>query len=100
MDIKRKQLGRSSEEARRILIEELQLPLTPDELRAIAHRAEEVNLQMATELPGVRRLVEHLHACGIPMCIASGSDERGFKLKTRQIEDLISKMTHFVLAGK
>jgi len=99
VDIKRKQMGRKPDEARQVLIDELQLPITLDELRNIAIATEETCLRTATALPGANRLIDHLHANSVPMCIATGSDQRGFTVKTTNIPEIIEKMSHNVLAG-
>ncbi|RRT72428.1 hypothetical protein B296_00014996 [Ensete ventricosum] len=48
-------------------------------------------------LPGVKRLVSHLYAKGIPMCIATGSHKRHFALKTQNHGEIIAMMHHVVM---
>uniref|UniRef100_A0A7N2L2Z9 glycerol-1-phosphatase n=1 Tax=Quercus lobata TaxID=97700 RepID=A0A7N2L2Z9_QUELO len=46
---------------------------------------------------GASRLIKHLHAKGIPICLATGSHRRHFELKTQRHGELFSLMHHVVL---
>jgi hypothetical protein len=47
-------------------------------------------------LPGVERLIRHLHAHGVPMAVATSSHARHYELKTRLHRDLFGLFTHIV----
>ncbi|KAH1216184.1 (DL)-glycerol-3-phosphatase 2 [Glycine max] len=48
-------------------------------------------------MPGASRLVNHLHAKGVPVCVATGSHKRHFELKTQRHHEIFSLMHHVVL---
>merc|ERR1712032_1187345 len=47
-------------------------------------------------MPGVERLVKHLHSNGIPMAVATSSHKRHFDLKTTLHHELFALMKHTV----
>ncbi|WCJ42341.1 glycerol-3-phosphatase 1 [Euphorbia peplus] len=48
-------------------------------------------------MPGASRLIRHLHAKGVPICVATGSHKRHFELKTQRHGELFSLMHHIVM---
>lgn len=97
--LKPKMMGKKATEAAQIFIKETGLTglLTPAEF--LEEREEMLQKLFPTceKMPGVSRLINHLHANGIPMSVASGSHKRHFELKTRNHSDIFSLMHHVVL---
>jgi len=50
-------------------------------------------------LPGVEKLVRHLHTHGIPMAVATGSQRRNFVLKTSHLDSLFALFGGNVVCG-
>ena len=48
-------------------------------------------------MPGASRLIKHLHAKGVPICVATGSHKRHFALKIQRHDEIFSLMHHVVL---
>ncbi|ESP04341.1 hypothetical protein LOTGIDRAFT_198690 [Lottia gigantea] len=98
-ELKEKQMGKKELESVKIIIEELQLPVSPEEyIEKI--RAEHVKLFPTVPfLPGAVKLVKHLHSNNIPIAIATGSNTFGFELKTRNHKDVFNLFHHVVKSG-
>ncbi|XP_035225987.1 pseudouridine-5'-phosphatase-like [Stegodyphus dumicola] len=97
-DVKVKCMGKVADDAARTMIEELQLPITIQEYQdACAALSDELFLQTEV-LPGVERLVKHLHANSVPIAIATSSKKKTFDLKVTNHKELIS-MFHHVVCG-
>ncbi|KAB1204259.1 (DL)-glycerol-3-phosphatase 2 [Morella rubra] len=97
--LKAKMMGKKAIEAARVFVEETGLS---DSLSAEDFLVErEAMLQKlfpnSELMPGAGRLIRHLHAKGIPICLATGSHRRHFELKTQRHGELFSLMHHVVL---
>ncbi len=73
-------MGKKALESCRIFVEELGLEgrLTPEQLLVDREDALDALFPSAQLLPGVERLLRHLHAHKIPMALATGSNRRHF----------------------
>ncbi|KAJ0965653.1 hypothetical protein J5N97_026791 [Dioscorea zingiberensis] len=96
--LKVKMLGKKAIESARLVVEETGLSdvMTPE---VYLEEKEEMLQQLlpTTELMlGVKQLVSHLHANGIPICVATGSPASHFKLKTQKHGEIFSMMHHVV----
>lgn len=49
-------------------------------------------LNKIPEMPGARKLIEHLHKCKVPIAICTGSATHEFQLKVRSCQDLVDKV--------
>ncbi|XP_050389787.1 pseudouridine-5'-phosphatase [Patella vulgata] len=95
-DIKVKQMGKKEIESVMIIIDELQLPLTPEEYIE-KWRAEQINLfPTAPFLPGAEKLIKHLHGHNIPIAIATGSNSWSYNLKTSNHKEVFDLFHHVV----
>ncbi|KAI8565822.1 hypothetical protein RHMOL_Rhmol03G0291200 [Rhododendron molle] len=96
--LKAKMMGKKAIESARIFIEETGIDsLTPEEF--LVEREDMLQSLFPTSelMPGASRLIRHLHANGIPICVATGSHKRHFDLKTQRHGELFSLMHHIVL---
>ncbi|XP_010443430.1 PREDICTED: (DL)-glycerol-3-phosphatase 2-like [Camelina sativa] len=96
--LKAKMMGRKAIEAARIFVEESGIS---DSLSAEDFLVErEAMLQdlfpTSKLMPGASRLIKHLHAKNIPICIATGTHTRHYELKTQRHRELFSLMHHVV----
>ncbi|KJE89284.1 haloacid dehalogenase-like hydrolase [Capsaspora owczarzaki ATCC 30864] len=95
-ELKAQMMGRRAIEASQILVDAMQIPMTAEEYHVEREAQLEKLFPQAQLLPGVERLVRHLHAHGIPMAVATGSSARIFKIKTSQHTELFSLFHHIV----
>ncbi|KAA8522766.1 hypothetical protein F0562_009072 [Nyssa sinensis] len=97
--LKAKMMGKKAIEAARVFVEETGLSdsLTAEDF--LVEREEMLRNMFPTSelMPGASRLVRHLHANGVPICVATGSHRRHFELKTQRHGELFSLMHHVVL---
>ncbi|KAJ7955781.1 (DL)-glycerol-3-phosphatase [Quillaja saponaria] len=97
--LKAKMMGKKAIEAARVFVEETGISdsLTAEDF--LVEREEMLQKLFPTSklMPGVSRFIRHLHAKGIPICVATGSHRRHFELKTQRHGEVFSLMHHVVL---
>ncbi|KAH6942721.1 hypothetical protein HPB50_009546 [Hyalomma asiaticum] len=98
-DLKVKLMGTTGPDSARMVISGLNLPITVDDYltelgRIYAEKYPKVGL-----IPGVERLVRHLHKHSVPMAIATSSKRVSFTLKTSRHKELLALFHHVVCAG-
>jgi len=81
-NLKAKMIGRPAPESARMLVDALQLPITPEQY--LAERAELAHDAFANceALPGAEALVRHLATHRVPLAVATSSGRALFELKT------------------
>ncbi|KAK9768237.1 hypothetical protein K7432_001260 [Basidiobolus ranarum] len=97
-DLKMRCMGRTQEDVTKLLIKELELPVTPEQYIAEKKRLEEHKFPLASPLPGVERLLHYLKGHGIPMVVATSSHKENFLLKTSRNQELF-KLFDDVICG-
>ncbi|KAL6784428.1 hypothetical protein ACKKBF_B01750 [Auxenochlorella protothecoides x Auxenochlorella symbiontica] len=97
-ELKSKLLGLKAIEAARLSISELGLKgqLEPEEFLEKREAALDLLFPSSELLPGAERLIRHLHQHGIPACLATSSNIRGYAKKTTNHGALFSLFTHKV----
>ncbi|EFN53572.1 hypothetical protein CHLNCDRAFT_25699 [Chlorella variabilis] len=100
--LKARMMGLKAIEAARVLVDELELQgqLTPEQFLADREEALDEMFPTAQLLPGAERLLRHLAACGVPMCLATSSHLRHFTLKTTLHGELFELFNHRVTGGR
>ncbi|KAJ7384298.1 Pseudouridine-5'-phosphatase [Desmophyllum pertusum] len=88
-------MGRGNLEAARVLVEELQLPLTPEEVVKISAEKLLELFPSVPLLPGVEKLVRHLHKHNIPFAVATGSGTQGYDTKITKPQKTLSTCVAF-----
>ncbi|OEL31718.1 Bifunctional riboflavin kinase/FMN phosphatase [Dichanthelium oligosanthes] len=83
-----KRLGQMYMESTTGIIRDYGLPLTVEEYSKAMHPLYLKRWQTAQPLPGVKRLVKHLHKNGIPLAIASNSVRRNIDHKLPKLEGM------------
>ncbi|KAL7097436.1 hypothetical protein ACP275_10G144700 [Erythranthe tilingii] len=96
--LKAKMMGMKAIEAARLFVEETGLNglLSPEEFLVEREDMLRTMFPGCELMPGASRLIQHLHANGIPICVATSSHTRHFQLKTQKHGELFSLMHHIV----
>ncbi|KAJ4828140.1 glycerol-1-phosphatase HOR2 [Turnera subulata] len=97
--LKVKLMGRNAAESARIFVQETGISdyLSAEEFRKEREERMKVLLPTCELMPGASRLIKHLHAKGISMALATGSQKKHFELKTQKHGELFSLMHHIVV---
>ena len=80
--IKRHMVGRPAIVSARILVERLELPISPEEYLTEREHALASLFPRAEAMPGAREITQEVRARGAPQAVASSSSRRLFDLKT------------------
>ncbi|KRY20619.1 Pseudouridine-5'-monophosphatase, partial [Trichinella patagoniensis] len=89
-------LGASEKDGAEILIDEAQLPLTVEEFMKETAELEVEQFSQCNLMPGVERLLKHLHHCNIPMALCTSEREEYYLLKTKNHQQLFRLLNHRV----
>ncbi|XP_058067953.1 (DL)-glycerol-3-phosphatase 1, mitochondrial-like [Magnolia sinica] len=97
--LKAKMMGKKALEAAEVFVNEMGLSglLTAAEFLEEREGMLQSLFPTCQLMPGVSRLVNHFHANGIPICVATGSHRRHFELKTKNHGEIFKLMHHVVL---
>ncbi|CAG9857955.1 unnamed protein product [Phyllotreta striolata] len=95
-DVKVKVLGTPELDTASIVVKELSLPVTPLEFLAVYKRKQMTELGDPPLLPGVERLVRHLHGHGVPIAVATSSSRESMELKTSRHRAVFDLFDHIV----
>lgn len=82
--VKSRMIGKKAADSARILVDALQLPITPEDYLRERESMLATLFPAAQALPGARRLTMHLARHGVPQAVASSSHRRDFELKITQ----------------
>lgn len=82
LEVKMAIAGRPTLDSAKILVDKLQLPLTPEEYLAQRNQLLYPLYPTAKVLPGTLELIQHLSQHNIPQAIASSSSRHHFQMKT------------------
>ncbi|KAL9260628.1 (DL)-glycerol-3-phosphatase 1, mitochondrial-like protein [Drosera capensis] len=97
--LKAKMMGKKAIEAARVFVEETGLSDSLSAEDFLVERETMLQSMFPTSdlMPGADSLIRHLHAHGVPICVATGSHKRHFELKTQRHRELFALMHHIVL---
>ncbi|KAM3961241.1 pseudouridine-5'-phosphatase-like [Aphomia sociella] len=86
--LKNKIMGQQSKEFAGIIISELDLPITVDEFLSETHDIFNLLFPQCRVMPGVEKLIHHLHNNNVPMGLATSSSIESYQLKSARHQKL------------
>ncbi|CAG9839856.1 unnamed protein product [Diabrotica balteata] len=93
-----KVLGTREPDTAKIVVQELGLPITPEEFLVLFRKNQETELAQTEMLPGAKELVTHLHKKGIPIAVATSASEKATQIKSKNHQDVF-KLFHHIVCG-
>ena len=96
LELWRKILGRSRQDGSRIIIKDNNLPMTIEEFLRLSDEIADRYYVDSVLLPGVEKVVRHLHAHSIPIAIGTSSSLAAVDLKFTKFSELKSFFHHVV----
>ncbi|XP_078078656.1 pseudouridine-5'-phosphatase [Mustelus asterias] len=95
-ELKASIMGMQSLPAAKVVCDKLQLPLTPEKFIAECSLVQK-RLFLSTQLmPGIERIVTHLHKHKVPIAVATSSSKPMYDLKTTEHKMFFSLFHHIV----
>jgi pseudouridine-5'-monophosphatase len=97
-ECKIKVLGTPEVDTARIVVNELGLPITPEEFLETYKKRQLEELAHPPLLPGAKELVKHLYKNEIPIAVATSSSQEAMQLKTKDHQEMF-KLFHHIVCG-
>lgn len=94
---KQKLMGLAAMAAAKLLVEELNVPMTPEEYLEERNAKQLIAFRESKQMPGALRLVSHLSKHGVPIAVASSSHSSQFAVKSEKNMDLFDHFHHITL---
>lgn len=94
---KSKLMGKRTDEVARMIVDNYQLPISPEEWIARSREKYDSLFPHVKSLPGVVKLVHHLARHKVPLAVASSSSTPAYRVKTQHHAGLFSMFDAIVL---
>ncbi|KAJ3653702.1 hypothetical protein Zmor_012940 [Zophobas morio] len=94
-----KVIGTTEDVGARIAVEEMQLPMSPEDFLKEYKAAADKSLHTVGLMPGAERLVRHFHTKQIPIAVATSSGQDTYDIKVEHHKSLFSLFSHVVTGG-
>ena len=96
-EVKKKIMGTTAKVYSKIVVEEFQLPITSEKFLEMCDEEYPKVFAKCSIMPGVERLLEHLHKHKIPCAIASSSKRVSYHQKTDKFGPRFQNYWHHIL---
>ena len=97
--VRLKILGTTTYRSCETCVKDLELPISIDNFMKQFFILSKERLQNVKFMPGAERLIRHLHAHHIPICVATSSDEDSVKFKTKNHREAFELFEHIVMGS-
>lgn len=98
-EIKLKILGRTDQMFAKILVEDLNLPITEEELLVKFYELCRQRFSNVSLLKGAERLIKHLNQHNIPFCLATSASQEIAEIKMKSHQNLFDLFSHKVMGS-
>ncbi|EQC27068.1 hypothetical protein SDRG_15078 [Saprolegnia diclina VS20] len=98
-DVKAQMMGQKEYDAAKILIASYGIDLTPEAYLAERNALHAAKFPFCKPLPGVLKLLTHLKAHGVPICVATSSHRSAFELKSSRNQELFALFDGHIICG-
>ncbi|KRZ60866.1 Pseudouridine-5'-monophosphatase, partial [Trichinella nativa] len=86
--------GRPQKDGFQFLVEEAKLPISSEELIQLTDEKEKGRFPESKMMPGVERLVKHLHKHNIPMAVCTSEKSEYYNMKISRYTEIFKLMHH------
>lgn len=93
-----KLLGSTERRSCEVCVNDLQLNVTLDQFIKEFRQISQSRLENVEFMPGAERLIKHLHANKIPICVATSSGDESVAVKTKHHQEVF-KLFHHITKG-
>lgn len=98
-DIKLKIMGRTDQMFAKIIVEDLNLPITEQEMLSKFYEICRQRFSSVSLLRGAERLIKHLNQHNIPFCLATSASQEIAEIKMKSHQNLFDLFSHKVMGS-
>ncbi|KAK4881369.1 hypothetical protein RN001_004688 [Aquatica leii] len=98
-DVRMKLLGTPEPITAKLAVQEMKLPITPEEFLVEYTEGTMIHLRNPDIFPGAERLIRHLHKHNVPIAVATSSSKESVAVKTQNYQELFNLFHHKVMGS-